>query len=121
MKPLAPRRRGVPDGIADERGCDALPLMLASDLGIEEEGVIASVPGHVDEADQAASCQAGGHPAQAAGPDLVPPPSDGMTAVCGDKGHHLRVAHWPPPAVLNRLGHTRACRRRRLARRHLLL
>jgi len=55
MKPLATRRLGVPNGDADQRGGDALPLMLTGDLGIEEEGVIASVPRHVDKTDQAAT------------------------------------------------------------------
>jgi len=47
VQPLAPGRLGVPHGMADQRGGNALPLMFAGDLGIEQEGVIASVPGHV--------------------------------------------------------------------------
>jgi hypothetical protein len=72
VQPLAPSRLGVPHGMAHQRRGNALPLMLAGDLGIEQEGMIASVPGHVDKTDQAAAGQASGHPAQAAGPDLVP-------------------------------------------------
>src|SRR5215469_18354563 len=67
VQPLAPSLLGVPQGMADQHGGNALPLMLAGDFGIEQEGMIASVPGHVDKADQAAAWQAGGHPAQAAG------------------------------------------------------
>jgi hypothetical protein len=51
VQPLAPRCLGVPGSMADKRGGDALPLMLGGDLGVEEEGVIAAVPRHVDKAD----------------------------------------------------------------------
>lgn len=82
-----------------------LPLMLARDLGIEEEGVITSVPCHVDEADQATvTRQASGHPAKAVGPDLVPPPGRGLAAMCPDKRHHFRIGDRSPPAIFNRLG-----------------
>jgi len=45
----------VPYGVADQGGGNALPLMVAGDLGIKKEGMIASVPGHVDKAGQAAA------------------------------------------------------------------
>ena len=77
VQPLAPGRLGVPHGVANQGGGNALPLMVAGDLGIKKEGMIASVPGHVDKAGQAAAGQASGHPAQAMGPDLVPPPGHG--------------------------------------------
>src|SRR5262249_1489443 len=81
-----------------------LPLMLTGDLGIEQEGVIASVPCDVDKADQAAAIQqASGHPAKAVGPDLVPPPGRGLAAMCSDKGHHFRVGDYSAPPILNRL------------------
>src|SRR5262249_36106787 len=108
MKPLATRRLGMPGGKADQRGGDALPLMLTGDLGIEEEGVIATVPRHVEKADWAATRpQARGDPAKAVRPDLVPPPGRGPAAICPDKCHHLRIGDRPTPAVLNRFGHTR--------------
>ena len=44
VKPLTTCRLGVPDGVTDKRRGDALPLMLTGDLGIEQEGLIASVP-----------------------------------------------------------------------------
>jgi hypothetical protein len=50
VQPLAPGRLGVAHGMADQRGGGALPLMVAGDLGIEQEGMVASVPGHVDKA-----------------------------------------------------------------------
>jgi hypothetical protein len=53
VQPLATGRLGVPGSMADQRGGNALSLMLTGDLGIKEEGVIASVPRHVDETDQA--------------------------------------------------------------------
>jgi hypothetical protein len=55
MKPVAASVLGVPGGMADKRGGNALPLMLTGDRGVEDEGVVASVPRHIDEADQALS------------------------------------------------------------------
>jgi hypothetical protein len=49
VKPLATCRLGMPGGMTDKRRGNALPLMLTGDLGIEKEGVITSVPGHVDK------------------------------------------------------------------------
>ncbi len=91
--------------MADKRRGDPLPLMLTGDLGVEEEGVIASVPCHVDEADQAAVRLAGGDPAMAVGPDLIPPSGRSPAAMCCDECHHFCAGYWPTPAVLNRLGH----------------
>jgi hypothetical protein len=106
VQPLATSRLGVPDGLADQGSSNAPPLMPTGDLVIKQEGVIASVPRHVDKADQAATGQAGGHPAQAVGPDLIPPAGHSPAAMSGDKDHHLRIGHWPTPAVFNRRGHT---------------
>ena len=67
VQPLAPGRLGVPGAMADKRRDDPLPLVLAGDLGVEEECVITSVPCHVDKADQAAAWLAGGDPAKTVG------------------------------------------------------
>ncbi len=105
VEPLATCRLGMPDSMTHKGGANALPLMLNGDLGIEEEGVVASVPRHVDKANQAdAALQARGHPAKAAGPDLVPPPSRGLAAMRSDQRHHFRVGDWSAPAILNLLG-----------------
>ena len=55
VKPLATCRLDMPDSMIHQGGADALPLMLTGDLGIEEEGVIASVLRYVDKANQAAA------------------------------------------------------------------
>ena len=103
VKPLATSLLGVPGGMADKPGGDALPLMLTGDLGVEEEGVIASVPRHIDKADQATTgLQACCHPAEAVRSDLVPLP--GRRARY-DKGNHLCVGEWSTPAVVNWLRH----------------
>ena len=116
VQPLATRHLRVPGGKADQRGGDAPPLMLTGDLGIEEEGVIATVPRHVDKSDQAAtSPQARGHPAETVRADLIPPPGRGPAAMSPDKYHHFCIGDRPTPAVLNRFGHTRD---RSAARRH---
>jgi hypothetical protein len=105
VEPLTTCRRSVPGGMAHQGRGNALPLMLTGDLGIEEEGVIASVPRHVDKADQAAApLQASSRPAKTVGPDLVPPPGRGPAAMCSDQRHHFRVGDWPAPAIVNRLG-----------------
>src|SRR5215813_14091728 len=82
VQPLAPGCLGVPGSVADKCRGDSLSLMLTGDLSVEEEGVITSVPCHVDEADQAAVGVAGGDPAKAVGPDLIPPSARGPAAVC---------------------------------------
>jgi hypothetical protein len=106
VKPLASGLFGVPGGMADKRGGNAPPLMLTGDLGVEEEGVVASIPHHIDKADQAATrLQACCHPAKAVRSDLVPPPGRRVPAVCCDEGNHLCVGEWSTPAVLNRLRH----------------
>lgn len=119
VKPLAPGRLCMHRSMADKRSANALPLILTSDLGIEEEGMIASVPRHVDKADQAAAdLQAGGYPAKAVRPHLIPPTSRSLAAMRSDKYDHLCVRDWSTPAVLNWLRHTpdrpaSGCRRQR--------
>jgi hypothetical protein len=105
VQPLAASRHGVPGSMADKRGADTLPLMLTGDLGIREEGMITSIPCHVDEADDAAIVSAGGHPAQAAGPYLIPPTGYGTATMSFGECHHFGVGDRPAPAVINRLGH----------------
>jgi hypothetical protein len=105
VQPLTPGRLGVPGSTADKRRGDPLSLMLTGDLGVEEEGVITSVPCHVDKADQAAVRLAGGDPAQAVGPDLIPPSGRSPPAMCCDECHHLCIGDWPTPSILNRLVH----------------
>ena len=79
--------------------------MPTGDLGIEQEGVIASVPCHVDKTHQDAILQTGGHPAKTVRLDLIPPPGRGMAAMSCDEFGHLCIGDWPAPAVFNRLGH----------------
>src|SRR5215472_8691783 len=99
MQPLAPGRFGVPGSMANERRGDPLPLVLTGDLGVQEEGVIASIPCHVDKSGQAAVWLAGGDPAKAVGLDLIPPSGHRPAAMCGDECHHFCVGYWPTPAI----------------------
>src|SRR5215472_16434669 len=95
----------MPGSVTHQGGADALPLMFSGDPGIEEKGVIASVPRHVDKADQAAATlQASGHPAKAVGSDLVPPPGRRLAAMRSDQRYHFRFGDWSAPAILNRFG-----------------
>ncbi len=102
VKPLTPGRLRMYRSMADKRGADTLPLILAFDLGIEEEGMIASVPCHVDKAGQAAAdLQAGGNPAKTVRPHLVPPTGRSLAAMRSDKYDHFCVRDWSTPSVLN--------------------
>jgi hypothetical protein len=92
VKPLATSLLGVPGGMADKRGGNAPPLILTGDLGVEEEGVIASIPHHIDKADQAASrLQPCCHPAKAVRSDPIPPPGHRLPAMCRDEDNQLCV------------------------------
>ena len=50
VQPLATCCPGMPNRMTHQGGADAFALMLNGDLGIDEEGVIAPVPRHVDKA-----------------------------------------------------------------------
>lgn len=92
VEPFATSLLGVPGGMADKRGGNAPPLILTGDLGVEEEGVIASIPHHIDKADQAATrLQPCCHPAKAVRSDLIPPPGHRLPAVCRDEDNQLCV------------------------------
>ena len=99
VQPLAPGRLGMAGSMADKRRGDPLPLIFGGDLGIEEEGVITPVPCHVDEAGQGAVRLAGGDPAEAVGPDLIPPSGRSPAAMRRDERYHLRVGERPAPAA----------------------
>lgn len=60
----------------DDLGCDASTLVVASCLGVEEEGMVPAVPSHIDGADEHPAA-AGSHPAEAVLPDPLPPVGDG--------------------------------------------
>ena len=93
VEPFATSLLGVPGGMADKRGGNAPPLILTGDLVVEEEGVIASIPHHIDKADQAATrLQPCCHLAKAVRLDLIPPPCHRPPAVCRDEGNQLCVS-----------------------------
>ena len=105
VEPLTPCRLGMQCSTADERCGYSSPLMLASDLGIDEEGVIAAIPRHVDKADQGAAIQAGCYPAQAVQPHLVPSSGHCVPTVGLDEFHHFHVGDCSAPAVLHQVCH----------------
>src|SRR5207237_10645648 len=75
-------------------------------LRIDEEGVVAAVPGHVHESDELSVAVPGGHPPQAVHPDPVPPAGDGTPAVGLDEVDHLGVGQRPAPRVGDVFAHT---------------
>src|SRR3984957_20742507 len=73
VNPLAARCPGLADGLGDDLSRDALPLAGGCYLRVDQERVVAAVPGHVDESDQRSVRPPRGDPAQAVRPDLIPP------------------------------------------------
>jgi len=81
VQPFASDVSGSVGGEADDRGSDPATLVVGTGLCVEQEGVIAAVPGDVDEADQCAVGEAGRYPAKAVRAHLVTPASGGAAAV----------------------------------------
>ena len=73
LEPFASRIGSVPGGDPHELGADALAAAIRPDARVEQEGVVAAVPGDVDEADQRRAGIAGDHPPEAVRPDALLP------------------------------------------------
>ena len=81
LHPLAPRLFRVLGCHTDEVGADARSLLIRPDLRVDQEGVIATVPRHVDEPDKRAIFEPRRHLAKAIPADAIPPPRRSVTAV----------------------------------------
>lgn len=95
VEPFASGGLRVGDGDSDGLGADPGVLMAWAGLGVEQKGMIAAVPRHVDEPDQRPVTDARRHPAEAVGPDLVPPSCRRTAAVGLDQVNDLVVGRWP--------------------------
>lgn len=105
VEPFASCCFGVQDSSADDRCGYPTPLVITPDLRIQDKSMIASVPSHIDKADQGAIRQTSGDPAQAVRLNLVPPAGYRAAIISLDECHHFRVRDGLAPAVLDRLGH----------------
>jgi hypothetical protein len=57
---------------AHDLGPDATPLVVRSRLGVEQERMIAAIPGDIDQPDEQTVRSSGRDPPEAVGLDLVP-------------------------------------------------
>ena len=81
MHPFAAGAAGVLNGMANKLSADAASLVVGSDLRVDEEGVVASIPRHVDKSDRSLVGKVGGNPSKTVGADSVPPTSLGASTV----------------------------------------
>jgi hypothetical protein len=94
--------------MAHNLGANTSMLMGAPCLRVDQESVVAAVPGDVHEADERSIAAACRHPPQAVWPDPLPPTSNGVAAVRLDEVDHLVVSHRPAPGVGDRIGQPRS-------------
>lgn len=100
MEPFAAGGAALAYGHLKESAPDTAAPVIGGDQGVDDEGMHPAVPGHVDEADQAAPF-VGADPAEAVPPDLTPP-VDGERCVAeafGVQGVELRVVEPGAPPV----------------------
>jgi hypothetical protein len=84
---------------AHELGPDSLPPTVGPRLRVEENGMIAAVPGDVDETNECAVVVAGGDPPQRVGPDPLPSACFGVAAVRQRQRDELLVRRFASPIL----------------------
>ena len=84
VQPFASRPLRVFHGDADQLGPDPVPLQIRSDLGVDEERVVASIPSDVDKAGCSAIAEASCHPPEAVTDGFGPtsPPQEYRHTTC---------------------------------------
>lgn len=110
MQPLGAALPGNPRGFPDQLRGDALPAHVGVNAGVEKEGMNATIPGDIDEADEAAVV-IGADMGKAAGQDagevrcLRCVPGGGPEGVeVGGRGEGVdaEFGHWWGPVCLSR-------------------
>lgn len=81
LHPLTASFFRVASGHAHEFRADAFPLIIGAYLRVDQERMVAAVPGHIHEPDEVAAVEARGYPPKAVGADPVPPARLRLTAV----------------------------------------
>ena len=76
-------------------------LQVGTNLGVDQERVVASVPGDVDEARRLPVRKPGRDPSEAVRADAVPPADLGVAAVRIDERDELGIGDLAAPAVLD--------------------
>src|SRR5262245_16060203 len=89
----------------DELSSDALTMKVSTNFGVDEEGVIASVPRDVDEADRLTVRESCCHPAEAERANGIPPPRARRAAMRLRERDELFVADLTTPDVLDPARH----------------
>lgn len=105
MEPFAPRGLRVLYGATYDLGADAMALAITSCLRVDQERVVASVPGNVHEAHQHAVGVACGDPPERVRPHLVPPSGDAGASMRTDQVDHLVIGERAAPCVEHVFGH----------------
>src|SRR3712207_5703715 len=96
-QPLAARCLRLSDRAPNHRSAYALPLMSGPSLGVNQERVVPTIPGDVDESDELTDFGAGRHPPQRVSSYAIPPAHLRFTAVGLRKLDQLGVRHRCPP------------------------
>ena len=104
VEPFASCGLGVLRGETDGPRSNALALVSAVRLRVDEKGMVSAVGYDVDEADEAPTGVAGSHPAQTVCTDSIPPADLGASAMGIDELNHLRVGQRAAPAVGDAVG-----------------
>jgi hypothetical protein len=107
VEPLTSCCLRVLGGAADQFGANTTALPFAARLRIEQERVVSTVPGDVDEPDENAVAGARCHPAETVRSDLVPPARFRSPAVGVDQLDHLVVGDRVTPRVDELVAHVR--------------
>lgn len=97
MKPFTPRRLGVQSGEAYQVGADAAAPVIRSNLRVEKESVIGSVPSDIDKPYEGFVNQPSRRPAEAVRPDALPPAGCGASTVGLGEGDQLIVRQRTAP------------------------
>lgn len=113
VQPLASGPLGMVSREADEVGRDSAPLKVGPGLGVQQEGVIAAVPGDVHKTDGGSVREMSGRPPEAVGPDSIPPASLGVSAVRARQGEDLIVPDREAPPVFDVGRHAKSMSRPR--------
>lgn len=105
VQPLTTGLFGMRDGLAHQLTPYALVLVTPASLSVDEECVIASVPGNIDEADEEAVSITSAHPAQAVLTDSWPPPDARLAAMRGHEVDHLLISDEVSPGEVDEVRH----------------
>jgi hypothetical protein len=106
VKPFATSGLGIDDGQPHELATDSSGLKAASCPRVDQECVVSSVPGDVDQSDEKLVPVATADPAETVCSDPVPPPDTRAATVRPLEVDDLLVGHGSPLGVGDHVGHS---------------